>query len=513
MTQISDKSATLDSPEAGEITENIADQYFATLNPRDNSLIANYPIMNADQVRNVVRSAKTSAVRWAALSPARRERHLRRWRRYLLDHYDELTDLVVRENGKSRADAQLEIALGINQLHWATKNATRVLQRRRVEPGILMFNHAATVEYHPYGVVAVIGPWNYPVFSPLGAIAYALAAGNAVIHKPSEYTTLVGQWLVDSLRNAVGNDSDAVIPLHMVTGNGITGDALCRAGVDKVAFTGSTPTGKKVMAACAESLTPVLLECGGKDALIVDADADIEAAAEAAVWGSMTNAGQTCIGIERVYVAESVAERFMTAVTGKAERLSVGADPLLDLGAITMPAQVDVIERHIKAGIAAGGRLLVGGTDSVSRPYVSPVVLADVPEDCAALQEETFGPVLIVNRVQSMDEAVVLVNDSEFGLGATVFSRARGSEIARQLRVGMVSVNSVLAYGAMPALPFGGVGQSGFGRIHGADGLREFSWAQSVARKIAPAPVNVTSFERPRWAMRALTTLVRTLYR
>ncbi|WCT06030.1 aldehyde dehydrogenase family protein [Rhodococcus qingshengii] len=486
---------------------------FVTLNPRDQSVIAEFPIFDSGQVDDVVRRARESADWWAQLGHSRRKHYLGRWRRHLVDHYNELAELIVLENGKSKADAELEIALGIAQLHWATNNAGRVLRRRRVEPGMLMFNHAATIEYLPLGVVAVIGPWNYPVFSPLGAIAYALAAGNAVIHKPSEYTTAVGQWLVDSFATAINDDGRALTPLHLVTGTGPTGDALCRSGVDKVAFTGSTPTGKKVMASCADSLTPVLLECGGKDALVVDVDADISAAADAAVWGSMTNAGQTCIGIERVYVHDAVADDFMGAVAEKAQRLRAGSDPALDLGAITMPGQVDIIERHINDAIAAGGSPLVGGPESVARPFVSPVVIADVPEDSAAVREETFGPLVVINRVRSMDEAVVRVNASEFGLGATVFSRKLGPEIARRLRVGMVSVNSVLAYGAMPALPFGGVGQSGFGRIHGADGLREFSRAQSVARRFAPAPVMVTTFDKPGWSMRAMVTMVKTLYR
>ena len=222
--------------------------------------------------------------------------------------------------------------------------------------------------------------------------------------------------------------------LQVVTGFGETGAALCRApGVGKVAFTGSTATAKRVMAACAEKLTPVLVECGGKDPLLVDADADLAAAADAAVWGGMANAGQTCVGVERVYVHEAVAEAFTAKVVAKAEALRPGA-----FGPMTLPAQVDVVRRHLDDALARGGRAVVGGPASVRPPYVDPVVLVDVPEESTAVTEETFGPLLVVNRVRDMDEAVERANAGGYGLGAAVFAKKRGMEIAARLRCGMV---------------------------------------------------------------------------
>lgn len=486
---------------------------FVSLDPRDGSQIAEFAIQDLEQVAVEVASARAAATWWTRLGHAGRQRCLKKWRRDLLDRMDELTELVSLETGKPTADAVLEVVLAIDHLHWAGKNASRVLRRRMVQPGMMMSNHLGTVEYHPLGVVGVIGPWNYPVLTPLGSIAYALAAGNVVVYKPSEYTTKVGEWLVTSMIQSLSDEPGFVAPFRLVTGTGITGDALCRSGVDKLAFTGSTATGRKVMAACSESLTPVLMECGGKDAFLVDSDADLEAAADAAVWGAMANAGQTCVGVERVYVMDTVAEAFISIVTRKAQALTVGAEPESDIGPITMPPQIEVIEKHIKDAIACGGQALVGGALSVQRPFVSPVVLVDVPHDAEASQQETFGPVILINRVKSMDEAVMLTNDTDYGLGATVFSKSQGPQIARRLRVGMVGVNSISAYMAMPALPFGGVGQSGFGRIHGADGLREFARPQSVARKMFPAPVNPTSFSRPDWTVEVMSKMAKVLYR
>jgi acyl-CoA reductase-like NAD-dependent aldehyde dehydrogenase len=371
-----------------------------------------------------------------------------------------------------------------------------------------MANHSATLEYAPLGVIGVIGPWNYPVFTPMGSIVYALAAGNAVVFKPSEYTPGVGQWLVDSFADVVPDHP----VLQLVTGFGDTGAALVRSGVDKVAFTGSTATGKKIMAAAADSLTPVLIECGGKDALLVDADADVDAAADAAVWGGMSNAGQTCVGVERVYVHERVYDEFVAKVTERAAKVTVGEGANAQIGPITMPSQLGIIRSHIEDALARGGRALVGGVGAVGDRFVQPTVLVDVPEDSLAVTDETFGPTLTIAKVQDMDEAVARANASKYGLGATVFSRARGLELARRIRSGMASVNSVISFAAIPSLPFGGVGESGFGRIHGEDGLKEFTRPKAIARQRFRIPVKTTTFARTAKDDKILATLVGVLH-
>jgi succinate-semialdehyde dehydrogenase/glutarate-semialdehyde dehydrogenase len=481
---------------------------FESLNPATGEVVRVFPIQDAAQVQAVVDAARPAAAWWAGMGSDGRRQRLFEWRTWLAKHIRELAELMHTENGKPNDDAIFEIGVAIEHLDWAARHAGKVLGRRRPLPGLLAANHSAHVDYEPFGVVGVLGPWNYPVHTPMGSISYALAAGNAVVFKPSEYTPAVGRWLVDSFAR--------IVPEHpvfsLVTGLGDTGQALCRSGVDKVAFTGSTTTGKKVMATCAESLTPVVIECGGKDALIVAADADVSAAAEAAVWGGMSNAGQTCIGIERVYAVDSVYDAFLAEVVARASKLRAGEDRNADIGPITMPSQIDVIARHIADALACGGRAVVGGPESVRAPFVDPVVLVDVPFDAAAEQEETFGPTLTVSRVRDIDEAVSRANGTSFGLGAAVYSAKHGREIAARIKAGMVSINSVITFAAVPSMPFGGVGASGFGRIHGPDGLREFAWPRATTKTRFPGPINLQTFDRRPAAIKNLVTMVQSVW-
>ena len=276
----------------------------------------------------------------------------------------QLADVVHQETGKPHSDATLEAALALDHVAWAAKNAGKVLGRHKVPSGLVMANQAATVQYQPLGVVGVIGPWNYPVFTPMGSITYALAAGNAVVFKPSELTPGVGYWLAATFGE--------VVPEHavfqVVTGLGDTGAALCRAGVDKVAFTGSPATGKKVMAACAETLTPVVIEAGGKDAVLVDEDADLDAAADATLWGACSNAGQTCTGVERVYVHQRVYDEFLSRLLDKARDLHAEDAPDAKIGPITMPSQLgrDPLPHPGRDSTAVAGRCSVGRALSVT---------------------------------------------------------------------------------------------------------------------------------------------------
>ncbi|HXH57316.1 aldehyde dehydrogenase family protein [Iamia sp.] len=481
---------------------------FDSLDPASGEVVGTHPVHSAADVAAAVARARTAATSWAALDFDGRAPLLRAWKALVTHRADELADLVHAETGKPHGDAMLEIVLAVDHLAWAGGHAEKVLRRRRVSPGLLMANHAATLEYLPLGVIGVIGPWNYPVFTPMGSIAYALAAGNAVVFKPSEHTPGVGEWLAEAAAEAIG------IPglFEVVTGFGATGGALVTARVDKIAFTGSTATAKKIMAAAADTLTPVLIECGGKDAMVVDADADVAAAADAATWGALSNAGQTCVGVERAYVHTDVYDAFVEKVVAQASEVDAGSGPDADIGPITMPGQLEVIRSHIADALARGGRALIGGADAVDDRYARPTVLVDVPEDALANTDETFGPTLTIARVRDMDEAVTKANASRYGLGATVFSKARGPELARRLRSGMTAVNSVISFAGIPSLPFGGVGDSGFGRIHGADGLREFTRAKAVARQRMPAPLNLTTFSRGPRTDRAVKALVGILH-
>ena len=474
---------------------------FESLNPATGEVVGTYAVHDEHDVRAAVERARGAAEFWSSLSYTERARRLDAWAGVITRRIAQLADVIHRETGKPHSDAQLEIIMAVGHIAWAARHARKVLRRRRVAAGPLNVNVSASVEYRPLGVVGVIGPWNYPVYTPMGSLAYALAAGNAVVYKPSEYAPGVGAWLVDAFAQGV---SEAAV-LQQVTGFGGTGEALCRVGVDKIAFTGSGPTGKAVMRACADGLVPVVIEGGGKDPLLVDRDADLGAAARAAVWGGMVNAGQTCVGVERVYVHADVYDRFLTEIRGQVGDLRAG--PGARIGPMTMPGQLDVVLRHVVEAVQRGGIAIIGGIDAVGDRYIQPTVLTDVPEDSAAVREETFGPTLTVKRVPDMDEAVRLANASDYGLGASVFSRRRGDELARRLKCGVVSVNSVIQFIAIPALPMGGVKQSGFGRIHGADGLREFSYAQSVANARFRSLLPVSTFSRTAATDKVLVTV------
>ncbi|MDT4985879.1 MAG: hypothetical protein QOF95_3369 [Pseudonocardiales bacterium] len=477
---------------------------FDSLDPATGAVVATFPVHTADEVEAAVERARPAALWWRELGFDGRKKRLREWRSIIASRLDEFAELIHRENGKPAFDAIGEVSIAIEHLDWASGAAARVLGRRRVGSGLLAINQSASIEYLPYGVVGVIGPWNYPVHTPMGSISYALAAGNAVVFKPSEFTPAIGTWLVDTFAEVVPEQP----VLQLVTGFGPTGNALCTSGVGKLAFTGSTATGKRVMAACAPTLTPVVIECGGKDALIVAADADLDAAVDATVWGGLSNAGQTCAGVERVYAVASVYDEFIAGVTREAAKVRGGADANADYGPITMPSQVEIIRQHIDGAIADGGRAVVGGPDSVHAPFVQPVVLVDVPEHSVAVQEETFGPTITIAKVRDEDEAIERANANRYGLGAAVFSAKRGREIAERLSCGCVSINSAISFAMVPELPFGGVRDSGFGRIHGADGLREFAWPRSVTSVRFPAPLKVTTFKQPRYARAVVTKMV-----
>ena len=465
---------------------------FESLNPVNGDIAGTYPIHSDKDVYAAVTLASDAAIRWVALGHKGRRKVLLEYSRLILSEIDSLAEQVTLETGKPHSDAKLEITLAAHHVAWAARNAESVLRTAHRSPGALMANMSATVERSPLGVVGVIGPWNYPVFTPMGSIAYALAAGNTVVFKPSEYTPGVGIALADLFEHVAGSSEY----FQVVTGFGETGAALCRSGVKKLAFTGSTATAKKVAALCAETLTPVIAECGGKDPVIVARDADISRAADAAVWSAFSNAGQTCIGAERVYVDENIADIFTEKVIALAKNIHAGDPADANYGPATMPSQLKIIESHIKDAVKRGGIPVVGGTQSVGDRFVQPVVLLQVPEDSIAVTDETFGPTLVINRVPDMDTAIDLANASRYGLGASVWSRRQGRAIASQLHCGMVAINSVISFAAVASIPFGGIKDSGYGRIHGPEGLLEFTYARSVVRAKFQLPLAITSFKR-----------------
>lgn len=465
---------------------------FNSHNPVTEEVVGAYPMTSKQEVFALVAHARTASVKWQALGFKGRKKILLMWSALIIKNIDQIAQLISLETGKPVSDAKLEVTIAVSHIGWAARHAESVMRTSFRRPGLLMANMSATVERSPVGVVGVIGPWNYPIFTPIGSISYALAAGNTVVFKPSEFTPGVGMWLEDAF-NEVAPFADI---FTTITGLGDTGGALCISDIDKLSFTGSTRTAKLVAAQCASVMTPVVLECGGKDPVIVAADADIKRAVDATIWSAMANAGQSCIGAERVYVDEKVADDFIAKAIALAATIHADAPGHGDYGPATMPSQIKVIKSHIKAAIADGGTCVYGSLQSVKAPFVQPVILIDVPEQSIAMREETFGPIIIINRVASMREAIQLSNASNYGLGANVWSKRKGKKIASQLLCGMVAINSTFAFAAIASVPFGGVKDSGSGRVHGPEGLLEYTFARTVVRTRFNLPLHLLSFSR-----------------
>ena len=478
----------------------------SSFNPATGEVIGSVPIHTAAEVDAAVARARAAANVWSTRSFEARNEELTAFRKALAGAADELAELLHRENGKPLLEGYVEVMMALGHVQHAAARAEKAMEPRRVSAGMLA-NFRATISYHPLGVVGVIGPWNYPLFTPMGSIAYALAAGNAVVWKPSELTPLIALEIEKIARRTFA------LPdlLQVVTGGGSTGAALAKAAVDKVAFTGSAATGKRVMMAAAERLTPVLLELGGKDPMIVDVDADLEKAAEAAVYGGLTNCGQACVSVERIYVQEAVHDRFVEEVVRQVRDLKVGGDDG-HLGAMTSDAQVKIVKDHLEDAVAKGAKILTGGPDAITGSYIQPTVLTDVDHRMKVMTEETFGPVIPIAKVSTIDEAVKLANDSTYGLGSSVFAGKAARTIANKLRAGMTSINSVMAFAGIPTLPFGGIGDSGFGRIHGDEGIREFTRVKSTAEQMMSIPLNMLKFRQPKDITKRVRGMIKQLY-
>ncbi len=478
-----------------------------TRNPATGEVLGTVPVRGEDEVNAAVARANQAAEIWGAMSFSQRREHLLNWRRELASRADEIADLIRKENGKPKLDALQELFMSLTHLTFAATKAEKALAGRTVGAGILA-NFRARINFRPVGVVGVIGPWNYPLFTPMGSIGYALAAGNAVVFKPSELTPLVGLLFQETVETSIP------VPnlVQVVTGDGRTGAALAKAKLGKLAFTGSAATGKKVMAAAAENLTPCVMELGGKDAMIVAGDADIDRAAEAAVFGALTNAGQACISVERVYVVESQYDRFIDKVKSEIEYVRTGPEEDAHLGAITRPQQIAIIKDHIDDALDKGATAIAGGKDSVKGAFVEPVVLTDLTPDMKIMHEETFGPVLPIIKVRDVDEAIAKANSTTYGLGSSVWAKANARQIADQINAGMTAVNGVLAFASIPGLPFGGIGDSGFGRIHGEEGIREFTRIKSTAEERFKLPINFMTFRQPTNAYSQMKGMITQLF-
>ncbi|MCL2418181.1 MAG: aldehyde dehydrogenase family protein [Conexibacteraceae bacterium] len=454
-------------------------------NPATGVVITAVPVAGAQEIAELASRARAAQKGWLALGFSGRAAIMLRARRWMLDNAERVIACVVQETGKTYEDAQgTDLGYTVEALGFWAKSAAGYLADERVRfwGHPLVAGKRLAIRYEPVGVVGVIGPWNFPLVNGFGDCIPALMAGNTVILKPSEVTPLSSLLMAEMFR-------DCGLPegvYQVATGDGATGAALI-AAVDCVMFTGSTRTGRIVARAAAERLIPCHLELGGKDPMIVCADADVEKAANAAAYYSMNNAGQVCISVERVYVEAPVYDDFVKRVTDKVKALRQGppAGPgTVDVGAVIFPPQLDVIDGHVRDAVAKGAKVLTGGrarADGGGRFY-EPTVLVDVDHTMEIMREETFGPAVPIMRVDDADEAVRLANDSPYGLEASVWTRdtERGEKLARRLEAGVVCVNAAqLNYYALN-LPMGGWKSSGLSARHGAGGIRKYCRAQSL---------------------------------
>jgi succinate-semialdehyde dehydrogenase/glutarate-semialdehyde dehydrogenase len=448
--------------------------------PATEQPIGDLPIHTADDVRAAVARARRAQPAWEALGFEGRAAIMRRALELLTRRQEDVIDLIVRETGRSRFETvMMEIFPACDSLSYYAKNAGRILRDRKVGMHLLK-TKKLLMTYRPLGVVGIITPWNGPFILSLNPSVQALMAGNTVVLKPSEVTPFSGRIVGDLLRDA-GLPQDV---LTVVEGDGETGAALVEAGVDKISFTGSVRTGRKVGEACGRNLVPCTLELGGKDPMIVCADADLVRAARGAVFGAFMNAGQFCCSTERVYVVESVADEFTRLVVEKTKTLKLGKEGDFDIGPMIWPKQLETIERHVADAVAKGAKVLTGGgrARDVGNLFYQPTVLVNVTHDMAIMREETFGPILPIVRVCDEEEALRLANDTAYGLAANVWTRdeAKGVSLAKRICAGSVCVNeSAIAYGATEA-PFGGRRTSGVGQVNGETGLRGYCFAQPI---------------------------------
>jgi acyl-CoA reductase-like NAD-dependent aldehyde dehydrogenase len=455
-----------------------------SINPATGEVLAHFDRTPASLLPEIVSRARATQSVWAKLPIRERCTKLRGLREQMMASRNELADAVVRESGKPRVEALFaDIFVALDSAEYSSRNAASALRTRKVP------HHSTAAKakrgylaYDPLGVIAIISSWNYPLAIPLSQIIPAVAAGNAVVCKTSDFTPQCGA-LIEKLF------IDAGFPGNLVTvvqGGGEVGQALIDASPDKVLFTGSVATGRRVAEACAKKLIPSVLELGGKDAMIVLADADLEVASSAAVWGSYTNCGQVCLSVERLFVEQAASEQFMALCVEKTKKLRIGpgSDPATDVGPLIRPQHVQRMSDLVHDAVSRGAKILCGGN---ARPelgpnFFEPAVIAGVDSSMKLFQEETFGPILAIQVVRDANEAIAQANDSPFALAASIWTqnKTRGMAMAAEIRAGAVMVNDAISYFGIAEAPHGGCGASGWGRTHGQAGLLEMAQTKYI---------------------------------
>ncbi len=499
-------------------------------NPATLEVLGETPLAGPEQVRAAVAAAAAAFSAWAATPLARRIEHLLLARDALVARKDEVAALISRENGKPRQEALIaEIFPAADLVTHYCDRAAEVLADREIPLHNPLFRatKSSRLVHEPLGVVSVVSPWNYPFVIPWSGVVFALLAGNTVVLKPASDAVLVG-LLLDEILRVGGGLPDGVLNT-LVAGGAAMGNALFEPPVRKIVFTGSTPVGQRIQATAARNLIPAVMELGGKDPMIVCADADLELASAGAVWGAFTNAGQVCASVERVYVARPVYQAFVDRVVARTRALRVGPDTdfNVDMGPVISNEQLMIVDEHVREAQARGATALTGGR-RVDRPgyFFEPTVLVDVDHTMKVMREETFGPVLPIMPFDTEDEAVTLANDTVFGLTASVWTRdrERGDALATRIRAGTVTINdAVYTYGVCET-PWQGMGESGVGRSHSDAGLLEFVYPKHINLDRSPAflkrrawwfPYSKAGYETQGLAMKAFlkaSALPRFLY-
>ena len=486
--------------------------------PATQERLGEVPVMDDAAVRAIVERGRLAQPAWGRARFQTRRRVLQDVLDWILAHQPRICELAVRDSGKTMVDAALgEVFPVCEKLRYTIAHGARDLAPERRASGFLA-HKAARVEYVPVGVVGVIAPWNFPFHNMFCPTIPALFAGNAVVVKVSEWASASAAELAAIFQDALARHGFSRDLVQVVFGYGETGAALVRSGADKIFFTGSPANGRKVMATASETLTPVVLELGGKDPMIVCDDANLEHAIRQAMLGVYTACGQMCVGVERVYVHTSVYDRFVQEVVQRVQRLRQGP-PLagtVDIGAMTMPGQLAIIEGLIEDAVARGARVLTGGRrrEELGAQFFEPTVLVDVDHTMRIAREEQFGPVMVVMRFSTDEEAIRLATDTAYGLGSSVFTKspARGNRIARRIRSGMSVVNDYgIAY-MIQSLPFGGVGISGVGRINGREGLRACCHTRAIVTDRFPTGAGVSVYPIQESTFSLVESVVQLIY-
>jgi len=486
-----------------------------SINPATLEELARFSVTSTSEVNAAVARARTAQPSWGALSFRDRARCILKLQRELYDRQQEIISIISDETGKPAFEALTAEVLPACDLmsHFAT-NAERILRDERFTLAVFR-NKRSMISYEPLGVVGIISPWNFPFSIPMGGIVMALAAGNAVVFKPSEYTPLVG----DAIKRLFASAGFPEGVLEVVQGNGSTGAALVDSAVDKIFFTGSVHTGKRIAESAAKRLLPAVLELGGKDPMIVLEDAPFERTVKGAVWGAFMNCGQVCASVERLYVAEPIAERFIAAVVDEVKKLRIGAPSgcSTDIGPLTNENQLNIVSDHVADAVAKGARVLTGGRrrEDLGGYFFEPTVLVDVNSSMKVMTDETFGPVLPIKIVKDEVEAISEANRTRYGLLASVWTsdNERGRRIARRIEAGTVVINDALYTHGAAQTPWFGVKESGLGVTHGSQGLFEFVRMKHVNWDLLPIKSDWWWFPyTERWQKR-FKTLMKVLYR